>query len=109
MIVDLCVRAGHPEPEFLEQGGAVGVRFVQSRYLAPHRAVPGLTERQKEILQILSHGDQLSFAEVRQALREAPSDRSIRNDLMHLNRLGIVRLEGRGRGARWSLEKSKQE
>ena len=27
-IVELCLRAGHPEPEFLEVAGAVGVRFL---------------------------------------------------------------------------------
>ncbi len=28
---------------------------------------------------------------------------SIRNDLMHRRHLGLARLDGRGRGARWSL------
>jgi len=109
MIVDLCVRAGHPEPEFLEESGAVGVRFLPSGYIAPHRVVHDLTERQREILQLLARADRLSFSEVREGLHEAPSDRSIRNDLMHLHRLGLARLEGHGRGARWSLEPTKEE
>ncbi|MCZ2154546.1 MAG: hypothetical protein LC114_11700 [Bryobacterales bacterium] len=29
-IVELCVQAGHPEPEFIEQAGALGVRFLPS-------------------------------------------------------------------------------
>ncbi len=33
-IVELCVEAGHPEPEFVEQAGAVGVRFLPSGYIA---------------------------------------------------------------------------
>ena len=103
MIVDLCVRAGHPEPQFLEESGAFGVRFLPSGYIAPHRVVHDLTERQREILQLLARADRLSFAEVRQGLREAPSDRSVRNDLAHLRTLGLARLEGHGRGARWSL------
>ena len=36
-LVELCVRAGHPEPEFLEQADAVCVRFLPSGYIAPHR------------------------------------------------------------------------
>jgi len=103
MIVDLCVRAGHPEPEFLEESGAFGVRFLPSGYIAPHRVVHDLTERQREILQLLARADRLSFAEVREGLREAPSDRSVRNDLAHLRTLGLAQLEGHGRGARWSL------
>jgi hypothetical protein len=47
MIVRLCTRAGHPEPEFV--------------------------------------------------------------DLVHLRQLGLVHLDGRGRGARWSLAESSHE
>src|SRR5262249_43853057 len=32
-IVELCTLAGHPEPEFLEQTAAVGVRFLASGYV----------------------------------------------------------------------------
>ncbi len=40
MIVELCVRAGYPEPEFLAESAGVGVRFLPSVYIAPHRAAP---------------------------------------------------------------------
>lgn len=102
-IVALCVRAGHPEPEFGEQAGSVWVRFLPSGYIAPHRVAHDLTERQREILHLLARRGRLTFAEVRAHLADPPSDRSIRNDLMDLRRLGLARLEGRGRGARWSL------
>ncbi|MFZ5625128.1 MAG: ATP-binding protein [Gemmatimonadota bacterium] len=102
-IVALCVRAGHPEPEFGEQAGSVWVRFLPSGYIAPHRVAHDLTERQREILQVLAHRGSLTFADVREHLSDPPSDRSIRNDLMHLRQLGLARLDGRGRGARWSL------
>lgn len=105
MIVSLCVRAGHPEPEFIEEAGAFGVRFLPSGYIAPHRVVHDLTERQRELLQVLASGNWLAFAEIRDRLPEAPSDRSIRNDLMHLRLLGLARLEGYGRGARWALNR----
>ncbi len=108
-IVNLCVRAGHPEPEFIEQAGAFGVRFVPSRYIAPHRVMHDLTERQRDLLHILARGDWLAFAEIRDHLPEAPSDRSIRNDLMHLRNLGLARLEGHGRGARWALVRGGEE
>ncbi|MGH3087013.1 MAG: ATP-binding protein, partial [Rubrobacteraceae bacterium] len=48
-IVELCVKAGHPEPEFVEQAGALGVRFLPSGYIAPHRIALDLTVRQREV------------------------------------------------------------
>lgn len=35
MIVELCVKAGHPEPEFEAESGAFGVRFLPSGYIRP--------------------------------------------------------------------------
>lgn len=49
------------------------------------------------------HRGSPTFAEVRAHLADPPSDRSIRNDPMHLRQLGLARLDGHGRGARWSL------
>jgi ATP-dependent DNA helicase RecG len=109
MIVRLCTRAGHPEPEFVEQAGAFGVRFLPRGYIAPHRIVHDLTDRQREILQAMANRGRVTFSEVRSALASPPSDRSIRNDLMHLRQLGLIHLDGRGRGARWSLAESSHE
>jgi ATP-dependent DNA helicase RecG len=53
-IVELCVQAGHPEPEFVEQAGALGVRFLPTAYIAPHRVGHDLTTRQRRILQTLA-------------------------------------------------------
>lgn len=36
-IVELCVRAGHPEPEFEERASEFVVRFIPSGYVPPHR------------------------------------------------------------------------
>lgn len=36
-IIELCLQAGHPEPEFVDQAGTLGVRFIPSGYIAPHR------------------------------------------------------------------------
>lgn len=108
-IVELCVRAGHPEPEFGEQAGSVWVRFLPSGYIAPHRVPHDLTQRQREVLQLLARTGKLRFSDIRNGLENPPSDRSIRNDLTHLRRLGLTQLEGHGRGARWSLVKRADE
>ena len=102
-IVELCVRAGHPEPEFGEQASSVWVRFLPSDYIAPHRVGHDLTERQRLVLQVLSGVDQLAFREIRERLPSPPPDRTLREDLIHLKRLGWIESEGHGLGATWCL------
>jgi len=101
-IVELCVEAGHPEPEFIEQAGAVGVRFLPSSYIAPHRVAHDLTPRQRQILQILS-GNELPLRDIMKGLTSPPASATVRDDLYHLKRLGLIELKGRGRGAIWVL------
>lgn len=105
-IVTLCVRAGHPEPEFGEQAGSVWVRFLPSGYIAPHRVAHDLSDRQREILHVLAGRASMALREISAALREAPSDRRLREELLHLKRLRLVRQSGHGRGSTWALERT---
>jgi ATP-dependent DNA helicase RecG len=102
-IIELCVRAGHPEPEFGEQSGAVWVRFWKSDYIAPHRVTHDVAERQRRVLQVLSAAERLAFREIRRRLPIPSSDRTLRDDLIHLKRLRLIASEGRGRGVTWNL------
>jgi ATP-dependent DNA helicase RecG len=102
-IVELCVAAGRPEPEFLEQGGSVGVRFLPSGYSPPHRIAYDLTPRQREILEILSRSASLTLGRVRAQLSDAPSERTLRREMDDLRHLGLVRSTGRTRGVVWAL------
>jgi ATP-dependent DNA helicase RecG len=102
-IVELCVQAGHPEPEFIEQAGAVGVRFLPSGYIAPHRVAHDLTIRQRRILQALAGNTEVSFSGLRSLAGPAVAIRTFRDDLLHLKRLGLIGLRGKGRGAVWFL------
>ena len=52
-IIDLCVKAGHPEPEFFEQFNSFVVRFLPRDYVPPYKISHDLTERQRHILQYL--------------------------------------------------------
>ena len=108
-IVELCVKAGHPEPEFGEQAGSVWVRFLPSGYIAPHRVAYDLTERQRELLQIIAASSPMAFRDIRQSIKNPPPDRSLREDLLHLKRLGLIMSEGFGRGAVWRLQRSEIE
>jgi len=102
-IVELCVQAGHPEPEFVEQAGALGVRFLPSAYIAQHRIGHDLTTRQRRILQALAARQDVTFGELRSLAGPTVAVRTFRDDLLHLKRLGMVGLHGRGRGAIWFI------
>lgn len=103
MIVELCVKAGHPEPEFIEQAGAVGVRFLPSGYIAPHRVALNLTTRQREILQILAGGS-APLRYIVKELVDPPSEAAVRADLSRLKNVGLAdNNEKRGMGALWFL------
>lgn len=107
-IVELCVQAGHPEPDFVEQAGAVGVLFYPSGYIAPHRVEHDLTPRQREILQLLSRSSPARFGEIWDHVGRTIGERTLRDDLQHLKRLRLVGLRGRGRGATWQLRPGRQ-
>jgi ATP-dependent DNA helicase RecG len=108
-IVALCVRAGHPEPEFGEQAGSVWVRFLPSGYIAPHRVAHDLTERQREILHVIGRGRRLALREIMSSLSKPPAEATVRDDLYHLKRLGLIDSMGRGRGATWSFVPGERE
>jgi ATP-dependent DNA helicase RecG len=102
-IVDWCVAAGQPEPEFEEQAGAVVVRFRPSGYHPPLRISHNLTDRQRQVLLILSDGKERRFQEIYAQLEDPPTDRTVRQDLNLLRQVGLVEGSGRGAGARWRL------
>jgi len=107
-IVELCVKAGHPEPEFGEQAGSVWVRFLPSGYIAPHRVAHDLTERQREILQTLA-SSKMALREILSALSHPPSLRTLRDELYHLKRIGLLDTKGYGRGATWFLAQTSKD
>lgn len=104
-IVELCIKAGHPEPEFLEQSASVGVRFIPSGYTPPLRVSHDLTTRQREILQLLAARESTPLRDIREALENPPANRTLQDDLTHLRRLGLIGSGGRGRGATYWLKR----
>ena len=102
-IVELCVKAGHPEPEFGEQAGSVWVRFLPSGYIAPHRVAHDLTDRQREVLQIIAHYGPIPLRGIMERMTQPPASATVRDDLYHLKRLELVDTKGHGRGSVWFL------
>lgn len=103
-IVSLCVEAGHPEPEFEERTGEVVVRFIPSAYIPPHRISHDLTDRQRRILHVLRDGARHAIDSIHQALGQTVPKSTLRDDLVLLRNLHLVRSGGYGRGAFWQLE-----
>ncbi len=107
-IVELCVKAGHPEPEFGEQAGSVWVRFLPCGYIAPHRVAHDLTERQREILLIIAHHGPIPLRGIMDRMSNPPASATVRDDLYHLKRLELIDSKGHGRGAVWLLRGEKE-
>ena len=103
-IVDWCVAAGQPEPEFEESAGAVTVRFLPSGYSPPLQVSHNLTDRQRRILQILSDGQKRRLQEILAGLENPPAMRTLQDNLSLLRDLGLIECSGRGRGAWWCLK-----
>lgn len=103
-IVELCVAAGQPEPEFEEQAGCVVVRFRPSSYVPPLRVSHDLTERQRAILQILSDRKKWKVKDILGKLQNPPAKRTLQDDLSLLRQLGLLDSGGHGAGARWWLK-----
>ena len=108
-IIELCLLAGHPAPQFIEQAGAFGVRFLPGGYVAPLRVAHDLSNRQRLVLQVLSRTSQAAFGEIRREVNPDIADRTLRDDLLHLKRLKLIRSTGRGRGAVWILRRAQPE
>jgi ATP-dependent DNA helicase RecG len=108
-IVDWCVAAGQPEPDFEEQAGDVVVRFLPSSYHPPLRVSHDLTDRQRQILHVLSNGERWRFRDILEQLPEPPAPRTLRDDLQFLKRAGLVDSGGRSVAARWWLKQPSRE
>lgn len=102
-IIDLCLQAGHPAPQFEEQVGDVVVRFIPSGYVPPHRIEHDLSERQRRVLFILRDGKPVRAEEIRMQIDPNLPERTFRHDLQLLQEWGLIRKSGRGPGAGWIL------
>lgn len=106
-ILDACLDAELPEPEFIERSGGFCIifKFRESLSLVKTKSIlmpMRVAARQQEILNILSERGQASLTEILQSMPKGVHERLIRNDLYALKKIGKVETKGRGRGAIWS-------
>ena len=102
-IIDLCVVAGHPSPQFEEHAGDLVVRFIPSGYVPPNRIEHDLTDRQRRILHAMRDGNPMRLKELLTTFIPPVPEQTIRDDLILLRTLNLVTSFGWGRTARWQL------
>lgn len=105
-IVKLCKELGVPDPEFSEYSGGFSVtfRFNQATVTqSDKKEYVKFTERQKLIVELLSHHKALSLRDIIELMPEKFHERLIRDDLYFLKEKEVVDLKGKGRGAKWFL------
>lgn len=105
-VVETCLTGGYPEPEFIDEGGTLTVRFPLGTYSPPAQVRHDLTERQREVLSLLGEGGKWMVKDILSRLASAPAKRTLQDDLALLRSLGLVELSGRGAGATWKLHRA---
>jgi ATP-dependent DNA helicase RecG len=85
-IISSCLQVGDPEPEFIindDISFLVKLKFP------------------REILNMLMSEKELSVKQLATRLSNPPTDRTIRSELMHLKKLGLVSYRGKATNITW--------
>lgn len=106
-IMDLCKADGVPQPKFEELTGGLLITFKFREPIGPSKIEnkPGLTDRQKEILTILEQSS-LNGAQILKKLKDSPAIRTVQVDLTQLEKLGLIKREGKARATAWKIVKN---
>ena len=112
-IIKSCKAADDPEPEFLADNVEFKVVFTFPATIKPHVVLVGeqaesLTNREKEIIQILSGVNELQPKDIIDQLSEKLTERTLRRDLAKLKALNILGTRGSGRAAVWYVVSKKE-
>jgi ATP-dependent DNA helicase RecG len=108
MIIDECMKAGHPEPSYTIESGGVKLTLPSKQVIGSNTVIEitqrKLTKQQQMMLDILKQYGELSTAEIHAFLKNPLSERWIRGQLLHLKELGYIKYSGRTRSRKWSLQ-----
>lgn len=98
-----CRAINAPEPEYMERGTTFVVQLLANPK-TQHTDI--LTARQREILTIITARGSCTTTNILESMKAPPTDRTLRNDLSLLEKLGYVARQGKGRSTTWRLPKS---
>lgn len=110
-MVEYCRKNRTPEPEFSENFGGFSVVFpfqeaMNSGVTIRSYEMPQLTQRQKEILELLSNTSTMSAHEIRDSLQDQPAPRTLRDDLGYLKKNNLVNSKGHAKKTIWYIVKN---
>jgi ATP-dependent DNA helicase RecG len=109
-MVEYCQKNATPEPEFSEYSGGFSVVFpfkepmntgIQVQQPTHHE----LTLRQQEIITILDINGELPLKEIVRKLNNPPAERTVREDITILKKMGVIDSHGQSRATTWFLIK----
>lgn len=109
LIIDGCIQAGHPKPIYiLDSTGlelimpyAQSIRTtIHSKQKDPYLA---LTQKQREVLEILEKYNGLSTNDIRYKMITPRSERWLRDTLNHLKKLGFIESKGQTTARVWFI------
>ena len=110
-IIKNCMAAGDPEPEFSIDEAEFKIIFKFPSSLKPpvmssppRKEKISLTRRQEEILNILKQAQELTAKEIISKLKNPPAERTLRDDLAALKKLGLIESRGHARTTVWLLK-----
>jgi ATP-dependent DNA helicase RecG len=114
-MIELCEQQGLQPPEFHEASDGFLVKFYFKTPIGPPLILPNnqeppvITMRQRDIILILEESDYeaLPVRDIVEQLENAPSSRTVGDDLAQLKILKFVDSSGIGRGAKWFLNNEK--
>lgn len=106
-MINLCKSNKIPVPKFSERTGGILVTFPFAELIGRARkaAQLDLTIRQKEILQLLETLP-MNSVQLAEKLKSSPAVRTVQEDLAILERLGLVRRQGKAKAMVWVFIKN---
>lgn len=118
-IIELCKERGLPKPKYSEYSGGFSIEFLYlkvptiSNYSEFEKIIlqeykAELLAREIEILKILFKSDELTSTMILSKMKSPPSERTIRNNLVHLQKLGLVARKGAGSNIAWHIVRKKR-
>lgn len=103
-MVDECKKFGKRAPEYVERANTFVVKFLSQ---AATQQLMTLTTRQQQIFDMISSKQIVTAGEILKLLPDHPAERTLRDDLAKLKKLGMIETQGKGRGANWYLVQNK--
>lgn len=108
-IVKACVDAGLSEPTFRETGNSLCVSFPITAYSTGIRVDAELTDRQKQLLALLTEKEKMTVQKIKHQILPAVSDSTIKEDLNRLKKKGLVALKGKGPASYWTISNAAEK